>query len=484
MGKTATHFFLKYALGAFGSACLALITIPFLTRIMSPSEYGKGMMYITLISLLFYLCSCGMDQAFVRFYFKAKNDQARVNHLYSCFAVIFLFLIPIIFIFTFLYQPLLEFFFSEESLSLYLVIITGVIAYLLNRLILLSIEMQQKASLYALGQFMGQCSYMLALFFGYFFIHQSNFKLIIYAEIFSLFFSFFLLLIWDRHHWDPSALKAQYALKWKDIMENFCYGWPFIFTFILFWAFESIDRIMLLKWSNYLEVGLYSAAFSLAAPLYMLETLLSTTWTPIASQSVSNQPFKSKKLFYDTFRTLLFLMLFVSLMLINSSQLIIYFLGPHYREAIRIFEWLLFIPLFSLLSEIVIVGNFLTTKSKFNVLIAAVSVITNLFFCYWLIPIFGATGAAISLALTYFVFFFARLFFSFKYYAFKIVWLKFAVGLLLLIASILSPTFLGNYNILGRIIIDLILLLCFRSELYFVIKKYPPKKITWLFQKN
>lgn len=483
MGKSVVlASFFKYSVGAFGSACIAVIIIPFLTRIMSPIEFGKGMMYVTFISLLFYLCNCGMDQVFVRRYFDLKTKEQRIGLLYNSFVIVSLFSLMTFGVLSVFYKPCLRFIFNETSLLLYFLIIIGVVLYTLNRFVLLSIRMQEKAWLNSFGQIITQASYLGALVYGYFVFHHVNFELIIYAEIFSLFLSFFLLLAYDYKLWNFFALKNTNWLKWVDIKKSFDYGWPFIFTFILTWAFESIDRVLILKWSNYYALGIYSAAFSLAAPLIMLQTVFTTMWTPIGIKNVIEHPLKAKKLFHETFHIMLFIMTLAALLIVSLKHVVIYLLGYSYHGALSVFIWIFFVPIFYLLSEICRVGGFLTNKSTFNIIIAALALFANIVACYIFIPRFGAQGAAIALAITYFLFFNMRVFFSFKYYQFRINWLKFYVAISLLLLSIIGSAFFANYAYLILFFVFIIFFGYFRQELHYCIKA--ATSYFWHLEKN
>ena len=61
--------------------------------------------------------------------------------------------------------------------------------------------------------------------------------------------------------------------------------------------------------------------------------------------------------------------------------------------------------------------------------ISFAAVCANILGCCLLIPIMGATGAAISSAISYFVFFLARWYIAFRYDRFKINYVKFATYL-------------------------------------------------------
>jgi len=472
-------FFLKYMIGPVVSAVISLISVPILTRIMQPSEYGKGMMYVTIINLLFCLCNCGTDQAFVRFYYESKTQIEKTKLLYSCLAITLICLILLFFILYFFQQKVIVFFFGEPSISLFYIVFFGTLVFVINRFMLLSIRMQQKAFLYSFCQIFNNFLYFTSLLFLIFITkYICNFKLIIYAQIFSLYVTFFILLLYERKKWSLYHLHGAF-LKKKQIEKIFYYSWPFIFSFVLIWAFQSIDRIFILKWSNYTELGIYSAAFSLAAPMMLLQTIFTTMWSPIANKNLIENPDHAKKLFCDVFRVMFFILIVSAILVVTSKGIFVCLLGAKYRSAIDVFVWLLFVPLFYLLSEITIAGIIITKKSKWSIHIAAASLLTNLIGCYFLIPHFGAKGAAISLAISYLFLFVTRTIISFSYYTFFVNWLNVVIILVLLTVFISISYYVSSFIInlcIGGATLFCVALLS-RNEIKYIFGYLKPRAI-------
>lgn len=69
-------------------------------------------------------------------------------------------------------------------------------------------------------------------------------------------------------------------------------------------------------------------------------------------------------------------------------------------------------PLLHTTSEITVVGIGISRLSSFSILAAIIAFAVNLLGNWWLIPIFGAAGAAVSTCVSFWVFFFLRTEFS------------------------------------------------------------------------
>ena len=75
-------------------------------------------------------------------------------------------------------------------------------------------------------------------------------------------------------------------------------------------------------------------------------------------------------------------------------------------------------PLFYTLSETTVVGIGITRKSAYSMAASVIAVLVSVIGNYFLVPIYGAAGAAVSTAIAFWVFFFLRTEFS------CIVWRK------------------------------------------------------------
>ena len=83
-------------------------------------------------------------------------------------------------------------------------------------------------------------------------------------------------------------------------------------------------------------------------------------------------------------------------------------LGHKYQEASQIIPFLMFEPIMYTISETTATGIVVQKKSKYQLMIAGVSCITNFFGNWLLTPLMGARGAALSTGISYIVFFVMR----------------------------------------------------------------------------
>ena len=101
------------------------------------------------------------------------------------------------------------------------------------------------------------------------------------------------------------------------------------------------------------------------------------------------------------------------------SWVLPYMLPKEYAAIQYIFSACLFAPLLYTLSEVSSIGIAISKKTRYSMYSSVIAVIINAIGNYLLVPILGAIGAAISTALSFFVFFLLRTEFS------KKVWRKY-----------------------------------------------------------
>ena len=184
---------------------------------------------------------------------------------------------------------------------------------------------------------------------------------------------------------------------------------------------NSFDKVGLRAWSTFDELGLYAAAFKIVAILSALQNIFTTAWIPVAykwyEQKVSVSQFEKVSVVVSAVMSLGF----AGIVLFRN--VIMLFLGAEYRGTESIFVFLLFVPVMYTISETTTLGITFSKKTIFNVYVAIIATVLNIVGNYFLIPIWGAQGAAMSTCISYIAFFFARTFFSRK------LWFNFSVGI-------------------------------------------------------
>lgn len=454
---------LQFALGPIGSAVIGLITIPIMTWYISSENIGRLSLIQTLTSLSILIFSFGLDQVFVR-EFHEKDDKS------ALFKSVFYPGLAFVLVFFALLAPFQEHFVSylvgKDSWLIYSSLFILFLSAYVNRFLTLILRMQERGLAFSLSQLMPKLIF-LSLFITFFVSSgNNNFTTLLFIHVVSIFF-ITLLLLWNLKSNIISIFKARFCLQ--DVREYMKFGLPLVFSGIAFWGLTGMDKVIISQLSSLDELGLYAISVNFAAVGLILQSVFSTIWAPILYKWVSKGDNLDKV--KDVTELILFVIVLIFSMSGLFSWLIGYFLPSSYDEVQYLFILCLAFPLFYTLSETTVVGIGVTRKTVFAMMIAITAALFNLCGNYILVPRYGALGASISTAVSFWLFFLLRTETSFRLWMqmprFKIYFFT----LICLITSISEGLFGRDFGFE----LKLIWLVIFMTNLLFswkLIKKY------------
>lgn len=176
---------------------------------------------------------------------------------------------------------------------------------------------------------------------------------------------------------------------------------PLLGILFLSVVLSRVDVLMLERMRGTHAVGLYAAPVRIAEAVNFLPILLMTSVYPLFARFVSDVPMVDR-LFRASLRVLTTMVLpIVALEIAFAEPIVTRLLGDAYTESARIFPWLAVSALL-VFADIVtgarLVATGLETRNLHLVLFAAV---TNVGANFWLIPRYGAVGAAAGTLIAY-----------------------------------------------------------------------------------
>jgi O-antigen/teichoic acid export membrane protein len=418
MYKSLVKKFLSFSIGNWISMIIAFFTTPITTRLYKPEHFGKYSMYLLLVNILHVVALLGTDQSYIRFY---NNVKEKLSLLLKCFSVAFVTFSFISMILLMFSREISIFMFSEENIKIIYIIIFGLLLNIINRFLLTNIRMQQNGKLYS---FVGVFSRITEVLFivGLYKIVGKQYESLIYASLCSSIIIVFFLVIVQKKIFNKMYTKID--LQYREILG---YGIPFTFSLIIFWLFDSVDKIALKQFSSYDELGLYAASMKIVGILVTIQNSFTTFWAPVALEKYEKNP-TDKKFFKEIQLMVGLAMLILGIILIMFSDVTEFLLGEKYSLVADIVPFLFFIPIMYTVSETTVIGINFCKKTKWHIIIALISCICNIIGNYILVPYYGAKGAAISTGISYIVFFIMRTHISLKFYKVDFKLKKFYIG--------------------------------------------------------
>ncbi|MEY8717070.1 lipopolysaccharide biosynthesis protein [Francisella philomiragia] len=439
---------LTYGVGSVGSAVIGILVVPFLTRILSPAEFGKGTLFITIISLLFYICNMGLVQGYERFFYDkhyAINKQRLFFQILSMTLSMFCLASFVMFFFKDLF---LNFFFQTDDLQILYLLILALFFYILNALFILVLRMKQQALFFSSAQILNGLIYFGTLMLIYCLYQFKSYLLIIYSQVIMLLLvSIFTGLLNIK---DLMKFKFKEVFNIKELKMLLVYSWPFLFSFTITWGMQYIDRIFLIQLSSFTDLGIYSASFTLIAPLLLFQNAFAILWVPIGMNLIINHSCDGRLIYSVVFKNITSAMFICIAVVYCFRDLIPLFLGDGFYQSLGIFIWLLFIPLFTICDQLLNAGIFASKKTYWSVVASICGFITNLLLCLILIPTFGAAGAAVALVIGNFIYIVIKMLSCNLLYKYHIDYIHFFFSLgMFTICLILSNNKILSWLVIG-----------------------------------
>jgi len=201
-------------------------------------------------------------------------------------------------------------------------------------------------------------------------------------------------------------LKGGFIKEWHGTRETAINllrdSWPLMFSFIFIGIYQRIDQVMLQEMLGSKEVGIYSVAVRLAEVSSFIPNII--FWSVFPSLVAAKQV--SEELFYERMQKFYNLVVLLAYtvavpMTFLSQWLVDTMFGEAYTRAGLMLTWLIWAQVFTSLE--IARCAFLTAMNwnRLYFLTVFAGCILNIVLCYFLIPSFGGTGAAVASIFTY-----------------------------------------------------------------------------------
>ncbi|MBS3198663.1 oligosaccharide flippase family protein [Turicibacter bilis] len=447
---------LSFGYGSIFTMILGFISSPLITRIIEPEEFGKFSMFNSITSLASILIACGIDQAYIRFYYIEKEENRDLLLKKSLIVPIFInILLSIILLLC--YKPLSFIIIGRQSIRIILLVILQNTLNVFSKFLLINIRMQQKGNLYSLLQIIGKIVYLVSIIFLISIVGK-NYKCLVYAIIISNIIILMLMIINNKNLYFRKSSNSRQSVQ-TSYSEMFKYGYPLVLALSISWIFQSSDKILISKLVGYNELGIYSGAYSIVSLLTILQGTFVTVWTAIANQKYEEN--KENILFFNkVYCNVAIIMFLLGILMVMFKNVIIYFLGSSYSKGSYVFPFLVLMPVLITISETTVIGINFTKNTKYHIFISIYSAIFNIVGNLFMIPILGAKGAAISTGTSYVLYFILRTIIGQKYYNININYKSLIPSIICIILYASYATFFDSYlYIIGFILLFIIILL-------------------------
>lgn len=387
--------------GTFVSKLLVFLLLPLYTNYLSPSEYSTADLITNLANFLIPIFCFGVSEGVLRFSLREKTKDGKPRYdrkeVFSVCTVITLLGSAVI-------AVLFPIFYLVPNIGSYgFLVVLYVIASNLHSIAAEYIRACEKTTLYA---FQGVLNTALVIALNLIFL--LGFDMGIYGYVLSVILADFLttvFLVFSAHLYRELSLKD---VRKKTVKALLKFSMPLILGTLLWWIISVSDRY-LITWITGSEAnGLYVAAAKIPTLLTLMTTVFLTAWKISAVTEDSGEDAAEKarrgEFYGRVYRGFVAVLFCMGAGITLFSKL---FAGILFAE--EFYAAWQFIPILTLgtvfygLSRFLGCIYFVKEKSFRSSLTAAIAATVNIVLNLFLIPHFGAFGAAAATFVAYLV---------------------------------------------------------------------------------
>ena len=434
---------LSFAVGPVTTAALALISIPLLTWYFSAGDIGRLTMLNVSVTFSLLFFSLGMDQAYVREYHETTNKPELFKTAISPgLFLIFAALCTV----TLSGWSISILLFDIESLLLDFFVIFAMFAKFFSRFFSLILRMQERGLTYSLCEVAAKIFFLVTILFFLLLGFQAKLESLIAVHVLSLMVAFAFFAYNTQRDW-IAALASSVDRKKQKVMIR--YAVPLIGSGISFWGLTTMDKVFLRSFSTYEELGIYSVSISFAGIALVFQAVFSTVWAPTVYKWAANGMELAKVKTVIDFVALVVTFVWASTGLL--SWVLVYLLPPAYGSLPSILLAVIAYPLLYTLSEATGLGINIKRRTIYYLIAVISALILNAVGNWLLIPIFGASGAAVASAVAFLLYFFIRTEASSR------IWMRFGTSkIYILVFSLAALSIYVNVSNTNNLIIKIL----------------------------
>ncbi len=384
-----------YALASLALPLVTLVLSPFLTHALSRTDYGALAVMTTAISLLAGVTQFGLGTAFFRAYnydYELQEDKLRV--LSIVIILLALSSVPLALGVALLAPWLATFLVGSASYS-GSVRLLGLVVLLQNLTVpgFAWLRAEGRAAFYAV---LSVTNLLVNLAMTVILIRWL--QLGVNGALLAMALGYGFVVICTL----PLALlRAGLRFRWDVSWSLFSFGLPMVGNLVSIWVLQLADRYLLSHLGSLAETASYTVAYSLGGVLGALVlSPFSLAW-PTAMFAIAKRD-DAASVFRQIFRWYSLFLLFATAGLMLASVCVLYLFFPvSYYVAVPVIPIVALSIMFFGIYNYFTVGISIRRKTWLAVVLTALAALTNVGLNLWLIPSYGAIGAAFATLVGY-----------------------------------------------------------------------------------
>lgn len=445
-----------------------LLMLPIITRLITDTgDFGRYEMYNTIVGFGSGFAILGIYDAMFREYFEKESLEYK-NIVTSTSARIVFFSALLISLLLIIFSRTTSQIFLNTTENWNIVVMSAIGVFLsANRAIISApTRIKNKRKIYVFsGISYSLLYYLLAILFikmGF------NYNGLIYGNIIASAYLLLFFYILNRKDFNFNIYEMPVARELLKI------GVPLVPCFVIYWAFNSMDKIMISHMIGIDAVGIYSIGAKVASVSMFIYAAFAGGWQYFAFSTMKDkdQVELTSKVF--EYLGVLSFAAFAIATLFNEFLFNLFFTGEYVKGS-EVFPFLFLSPLILMLFQTA--GNQLLVirKSYLSTLCLISGLVLNLFLNYILIPMFGIKGAAFATLTGYVGSVLAMVILTIKIQLLQIKWRFTLASILTIIFTIKLFLYYDIWSNFAVVLILLIYLMLYYPEIKNIYKNIRPK---------
>ncbi len=388
--------FLVYGLGGIISKIIPLIMVPIVTRIMPSTDYyGLSDLSNTVVSFASAIAIMGMYDAMYRMFFE-KDDEEYKKDICSTALTFTVATSIVVFVLLLVFKEQVAYYFFSDRKYAYIVYLSAMAALVsaTNGIISAPTRMQNQRKIFLITNTVSPViSYGISipmLLAGYYTI-ALPLAAVISGVTMEILFGVLNHKWFNPRRFDKKLLKPLLAI-----------AIPLFPNFLIYWVFNSCDKVMITNMIGIGAAGIYSVGSKLGNCSQLIYTAFAGGWQYFAFSTMKeDNQVKTNSLIFEY----LGIISFVATAFICAWSYLIFkiLFTEQYLSGYIVAPYLFFAPLLQMLFQVAANQFLVVRKTWPNMIILSTGAVVNVLINYFLIPVLGIEGASMATLLGYFV---------------------------------------------------------------------------------
>lgn len=392
--KLFVENFLVYGLGGIISKIIPLIMVPIVTRLMPNTEYyGISDLSNTVVGFGSAIAVMGMYDAMYRMFFEKEDEKYKKKVCSTAFLFTLMTSLIVFLIMIMLKESIAKGFFGNRQYS-YVVYLSAMATLVgaTNSIIAAPTRMQNKRKVFLVTNTLSPLiCYLIAiplLLAGHYII-ALPLAAVISGITMELSFAFM-----NKSWFKPKLFDI------KLLKQLLIIAIPLLPNFLIYWIFNSCDKVMITNMIGIGAAGIYSVSSKLGHASQLIYTAFAGGWQYFAFSTMKeDNQVKSNSMIFEYLGIISFTATaFICALSYPIFQILF---TEQYLSGYLVAPYLFLAPLLQMLFQVACNQFIVVKKTWPNMFILSVGAIANIAINYCLIPILGIEGASIATLMGY-----------------------------------------------------------------------------------